>query len=27
VLILKEEQQHNIGFPTFKLPKSTNTIL
>jgi len=26
VLSLKEKQQHNIGFPTFKLPASTNTI-
>ena len=26
MLSLKEKQQHNIGFPTFKLLASTNTI-
>ena len=33
MLLMKEsvfslkEKQHNIGFPTFKLPKSTKNIL
>ena len=26
VLSLKEKQQHNNGFPTFKLPASTKNI-
>ena len=26
VLISKEKQQQNIGFPTFKLPASTNQL-
>ena len=27
VLGLQEKSQHNIGFPTFKLPESTKNIL
>jgi len=27
VVCLKEKQQHNIGFPTFKLPASTKHLL
>ena len=27
VLSLKEKQQHNVGFPTFKLPASTKNHL
>jgi len=27
VLSLKYKQQHNIGFPTFKLPASTKNVL
>jgi len=27
VMSLKEKQQHNLGFPTLKLPASTKNIL